>query len=169
MNFNAKWHWTFDDYQVLNRAYFSLTPMRRTSRYVWVVLIAIISVWGGVMFVAYQDWTALNIALTYLVLMLIIKFLLPPWAYRRRYKQQQLDGEEITLTTDAEGVHVKTPRAESHLTWQGLHTVSVLEGHTILWQNMILGIAIPDRAFATSDEARRFAEFAKEKVIGQTV
>ncbi|MGH1419003.1 MAG: hypothetical protein ACRBCJ_09130 [Hyphomicrobiaceae bacterium] len=166
MQFDAKWRWTFDDFKVLNSAYFKLTPWRRRSRH-WLLVLLVIALLACV----FSFWLGekdLGWAfLAYVVLLLAIKFLLVPWGYRRRYTQQELDGKDIVLTADDAGVEVDAHHGETKFTWSGFPYVTVQDGHTILWQNLILGIAVPDRAFSSEQEARRFAAFAEEKINGQ--
>ncbi len=166
MNFKGKWQWTFEDFQVLNSAYSDLTKARRIRKYLLPVLVVLVSLLAAFMF-----WSGDNVggwlSVLYVVLLLGLKYVLTPWAQRRRFNQQDLEGQEVAIEADDAGVRVQTVKANSNHVWDGFPNVTALEGHTILWQNKILGIAIPDRAFASPEEARRFAKFAKEKSGGK--
>lgn len=167
MQFEANWQWTFDDFKVLNKAYFQLTPWRRRCKYILPLLMVLFFAVA-----AYFFWVGDNVGgwafVAYAILLLVLKLVLAPRGFRRRYNQQQLEGHNIVLQADDAGVHLETHQGDTNYKWSGFPYITILDGHTILWQNLILGIAIPDRAFSSPEEARQFAAFAEEKTVGQT-
>lgn len=166
MTFEAKWQWTFEDFAVLNKAYGQLTPRRRIGYFFTPAIMVIAALYAGYSFYI-ADFFSGYIALSYVALILALRIFVAPWTMRRRYEQQNLDGEEIQLHASDDGLSVRTSKSDSNCNWQGVPFTSRLEKHTIIWQNLVLGISVPDRAFASTDEAQKFAAFVQEKVDGQ--
>lgn len=163
MAYTATWRMTLDDFKVLTTAH---KRRRRSERFIRFAdplflgggaLLSVYFFWAG------DAWYGMLFAF-YVVILLAIRNLLGPWAIRRRFAAQRLGENDLEMTADDEGVTVIGEHMDSKLKWSGVERIDALDADTILWTSRMMGILIPDRAFASPTDARAFAAFAEEKI-----
>lgn len=166
---------TLADYQVLSAQYFELTKWPRRRQWIFWIIIALLAALIGFAIYLGDTWL-IALMVLYLGIALATRYVVTPWAVRRRFRQQRLDDNSIMLTVTSDMIVVENVRHRSELKPAAIERVDRMATHTILWLNLMQGIAVPDRAFANATTAQAFAAYAehfamaplKESTDGET-
>ena len=166
--FNLRYRWTFDDYEVLSRAQARLTAPRRFAEAMYYAFVAMLlmsagaAVWEG-----QSGWVVYFLLLA--LLLLALRFGVGPWQRRRSFAHQRLGEFDMDVEADEHGFTTKSELAGATQKWEAIRRVDDLPAHVLLWPNNRMGWMIPKRAFASPQEAQAFVALAKEKTRGQTL
>ena len=166
--FNVRYRWTLDDFNVFSKAQMRLT---RGRCFAYIILRAFV-----VMLFAAAAWAFWagnwGLAVYFLVLglaLVVTWTVVAPWQRRRSFEDQRLGEFDVDFSADEEGFTSKSELGEGKLKWSSIRKVDDLADHILLWPNKRIGLMVPKRAFATRADAEAFVQFAKEKTVGQTL
>jgi hypothetical protein len=162
--------YTYSDYQALNRL-MRMDSLWKRTQFIRVPLAAALGVAGIVMLEAvfrgrdllrtfsvlvatWQYWAfiVLSIPLAWLLNRLEL------WVY---YRRQRLDGTLITVIFDDErGVLSESPTGAGSIPWSGVRKlVSDADAHVLLYENRMIGLCLPRRAFASQQAFVEVADY----------
>lgn len=163
----ATYRWTEGDYNALCDAFMRLTPARRRSPVVHVIINVLFAAAAAYLFWSGEWIMGSYFALTVAAL-LTLEYIAKPWLRRRQFKRQYLGEHEITMTADDSGLATSSALGDSRQLWTAIRHVDDTDAHVILWPNDRIGYLVPKRAFKSAEQAEQFATLAKEKTRGQT-
>ncbi len=162
--------YSFADYQALNRL------MRRDSlwkrmQFVRVLLAVAVAIAAIVAIHAAMNGRSATRALAQLPAMwefwVIVAAFVPLVLFLNRlelgvyYRRQRIDGQTITVDFDDEkGLASEGPSGAGVIKWTGVRKlVSDVDAHVVLYENRMIGLCLPRRAFASQqafDDAGRY-------------
>ncbi|MEO1695243.1 MAG: YcxB family protein [Pseudomonadota bacterium] len=170
--FVASYDVTWDDFVALCDAHTLWKAKWRRSRWVHWALTALIFGLGLFYLTAPRLGQTNNVLGAFLVagalFLLLLEFVLVPWARKRSYARQELHNRTVKLVADPTGLHLAQTAATSHVAWSGFERADRFRHGTVIWLKGRQALFVPDRAFATPDGAAEFHAHAMEKIAGAT-
>jgi hypothetical protein len=85
------------------------------------------------------------------------------------YRRQRIDGQMITVSFDDEkGILSEGPSGTGAIAWSGVRKlVSDAEAHVLLYENRMIGLCLPRRAFASQEAFDHVARYVAERLASR--
>jgi YcxB-like protein len=96
--------------------------------------------------------------------LLVIDFVIVPWATRFNYRRLAIDGKVIKIMLDGEGLTASQDFASTRMSWPAFIRYSKLPTHAFLWLNKVQAVVIPFDAFVSGEQRDAFLNFIENRI-----